>query len=121
VLITHFCFWSWGAITELRVANNSRLNSIGRLPSGGENFIVGCLILALNGCHRDSESDPEMAAPLPQKVVAPERKQTLHHCPEAPYPIRPLGTQHSVILAVLPHFGVLRPTFSDEVRDMVLS
>jgi hypothetical protein len=50
-------------------------------------FILVCLIFVLNGCQRDSKSRPETAAPSPQTSVASERKQTLPHCPEAPYPM----------------------------------
>ena len=48
-------------------------------------FVLGCLVLLLNSCQRDSESHHEVAAPVPQKVVAAESKQTLPHCPDAPY------------------------------------
>jgi len=50
-------------------------------------FIVGCLVLVLNGCHGDSESHRELAAPAPQKIVTAERKPVLRHCPDAPYPM----------------------------------
>ena len=50
-------------------------------------LIVAPAILVLNGCQRDSQPHPEISASSPQKVVAGERKQTLPHCPEAPYPM----------------------------------
>ena len=50
-------------------------------------FVLGCLVLLLNSCQRDSESHREVAAPVSQKVVAAESKQTLPHCPDAPYPM----------------------------------
>jgi len=48
-------------------------------------FVLGCLVLVLNSCQRDSESHREVAAPVSQKVVTAESKQTLPHCPDAPY------------------------------------
>ena len=50
-------------------------------------FVLGCLTLLLNGCKRDSESHREVAAPVSQKVVGAESKQTLPNCPDAPYPM----------------------------------
>ena len=50
-------------------------------------FIIGCVVLVLNSCQRDSESHRELAAPVPQKIVATEQKPILRHCPDAPYPM----------------------------------
>jgi hypothetical protein len=50
-------------------------------------FIIGWVVLVLNGCQRDSESHRELAAPVPQKIVATARKPMLRHCPDAPYPM----------------------------------
>src|SRR5215469_1694190 len=50
-------------------------------------LVLGCLILALNGCKRDSESHHELTTSVPQKIVAAESKPLLRHCPEASYPM----------------------------------
>jgi hypothetical protein len=47
-------------------------------------LVLGCVILALNSCQRDSESHHKLATAAPQKLVAAERKP-LPHCPDAPY------------------------------------
>jgi hypothetical protein len=60
-------------------------------------FIIGCVVLVLNSCQRDSESHRELAAPVPQKIVATEHKPMLRHCPDAPYPMlqaKDLATGH---------------------------
>jgi len=48
-------------------------------------FVLGWVIFAPSSCRRDSESHRELAAPVPQKIVAAERKPMLLHCPDAPY------------------------------------
>ena len=50
-------------------------------------FVLACGTLELVSCKRDSESHREMAAPVPQKVVAAEQKAPLGPCPDAPYPM----------------------------------
>lgn len=50
-------------------------------------LVLGCLIVALNGCKHDSGSHHESTTSVPQKIVAAERKRVLRHCPEAPYPM----------------------------------
>ena len=50
-------------------------------------LVLGCLILALNGCKRDSESHHELTTSVPQKIVAAESKPLLRHCPETSYPM----------------------------------
>ena len=48
-------------------------------------FVLGWVILALSSCRRNSESHRELAAPVPQKIVAAEHNPLLRHCPDAPY------------------------------------
>jgi hypothetical protein len=48
-------------------------------------FIVLWVILALSSCRSNSQSHRELAAPVPQEIVAGERKPILRHCPDAPY------------------------------------
>jgi hypothetical protein len=50
-------------------------------------LVLGFLALALNGCQRDLESRRELTTSMPQKIVAPDRKPVLRHCPEAPNPM----------------------------------
>ena len=48
-------------------------------------FLLGCVIVALWSCQRDSESKRELAPRVSQKAVAAERKRMLPNCPNAPY------------------------------------
>ena len=65
-------------------------------------FVLGCVPYVLNGCQHETASHRELAAPVPQKTVAAERKPMLPHCPDAPHPLLhaedPATSHHRVFL-----------------------
>ena len=46
---------------------------------------LGCLVLALSSCRRNSDLHGGTPTPVAQKVLAAARQQPLHDCPDAPY------------------------------------
>jgi hypothetical protein len=58
-------------------------SSVGKLATLG----LGCLLLTLSSCKRESASRREVPPLMPQKVIGAEGKQTFPHCPDAPYRI----------------------------------